>query len=369
MRSTTKRNIVRAVSGVGAVALGTAGATVLTAMPAAAEPLPACDAFGAGNGLAFLNVAGCVPQYGLGKAEFTVEGVGTDIPAGFDLTTATVTGTTGPDADALTAYYGDLSGSENVGPAVFAGAFTYFTGPDAVTATTQGYRAWVAAPVTSTMNYSSGLVDADYSSATIDLDAASAGAGSDILEACSLPTTGSIAGVAGSISFGAVSTTYEQVIDGATYTVTLELPASTTFLYVTGEETEVSGCFSDGVHTNVFDFDGETPSDFSGNIPAILAEYQVLVMPPFVVAELRGVPEDPDELETWFTDSPEHVFTAFSNDLGIFDITAATPEMPQLAATGVDAATVSVTAATLGLAGLSLAGAAWALTRRRRVAS
>ncbi len=99
----------KSVAAGSAVAIGVMGAAMpLVAVPAQAASAPTCETY------AFLDWSdsmdnwfqSCVPQYGLGKVEFTIS-ADTDFPADFkDLTDPSVTVTTTADVADINAYFG-----------------------------------------------------------------------------------------------------------------------------------------------------------------------------------------------------------------------------------------------------------------------
>lgn len=100
----------KAVATGSAVAIGVMGAAMpLVAVPAQAASAPTCDTF---SDLSWSDsmenwFQSCVPQYGLGKVEFTISSE-TDFPADFkDLTDASVTVTTTADVADINLYYDD----------------------------------------------------------------------------------------------------------------------------------------------------------------------------------------------------------------------------------------------------------------------
>ena len=93
-----------------AVALGVIGAAMpLMAVPAQAASASTCNSFGdqAWSDSVDNWFQSCIPQYGLGKVEFTISS-DTDFPADFkDLTDPSVTVTTTADVANINAYYGE----------------------------------------------------------------------------------------------------------------------------------------------------------------------------------------------------------------------------------------------------------------------
>jgi len=134
----------------------------------------------------------CIPQYGVGKAEFTIEAEGEEFPEGFaDLDTPGVTATSTLDADAVEAYVGpdarsgfrDFSRTDSDDP----------TDPDYdASPSTQAYAGGVVLPITSVRSGSTAELPADCSAG----DATYSGVYV--------------------LTYGTASTTFSQVVAGQT---------------------------------------------------------------------------------------------------------------------------------------------------------
>jgi len=263
----------------------------------------------------------CVPQYGIGKAEFSIVADESDptaeFPADFvdlsDNGNPAITVTTTGDTAALNDYFGTTIG----------GVVQYpITPVDAGLSdpTTQTYVAAVAAPVTSI-----GL-------------ATGANTPADVVTACSVDTAAYTG--AWVATFGAVDTTFSQTIDGKNWQYTIVAsPAPTYFFIVEGTDGPSTWCVSDGQHTFI-------PG--SGGIPddAIVQLFALVI---------NSVPSFED------VDGPGLY------NLGDFARTVAPIQPAVLAETGLDSSGLILPAAIAG--GVVLIGGgliAAAVVRRRR---
>ena len=270
----------------------------------------------------------CVPQYGLGKAEFTIEST-TDFPDEFlSLVDASVTTTSTVDEAVIGAY---VQGGGPV-PMVDPGPLL------SETPTTQTYSARIVAPVTG--------VDVV---APVDLPA-------EIVAQCD--PTGWTTPIYRA-TYGSLSTTFAQTIDGVPWNFTVTGNPPPTYFFLQFDPTAVADpiygafpgvaadspfCVTDGVHTLA------GIADDSGGIPIreIMSLHSGLV-PPFAMLLPSEIINPTGE------DVP-------LQDLGTF---ALAPAAPQLAATGTAAAPYLGTAGALGGVGVLLAFLGY---RRRRAA-
>jgi hypothetical protein len=268
----------------------------------------------------------CVPQYGIGKAEFTIEST-TDFPAEFiALDEPGVTTTSAVDETVIGAYL-------NGGPLPMIQPEDLDTASQ--TPTSQTYAALIVAPVTG--------VDVV---APIDLPA-------DVATQCNLPgwTTPIYRA-----SYGPASTTFSQTIDGVPWNFTVTGNPPPTYFFLQFDPTAVTGfpidvppvlggsdfCVTDGTHTIA------GIADSTGIDSQVIASVYAGFVPPFsmlIPVDLL----DPD------LDIP-------LPDLGTFALTAADP---QLASTGLDATPYLAAAGALGGVGVLLAFLGY---RRRRAA-
>ena len=316
--------------------LGVASAAAGAAAPAIADPVttPCADisAHVLADPLPDNWYMPCVPQYGLGKAEFTIEST-TDFPDEFlSLDDDGVTTTSTVDEAVIGAYV------QVGGPLPMVSPVSLLS----PTPTTQTYLAQLVAPVTGV-----GVV------APVDLPV-------EIVAQCD--PTGWTTPIYRA-TYGSLSTTFAQTINGVpwNFTVTGNPPPTYFFLQfdptavgdpISGDFPQVAPdspfCVTDGVHTL------SGIADDSGGIPIreIMSVHAGLV-PPFAML----LPSE------FINPSGENVPL---QDLGTFALAApAAPAAPQLAATGTDATPYLVAAGALGGVGvlLSLLG-----YRRRRAA-
>jgi LPXTG-motif cell wall-anchored protein len=213
----------KSLAALGATVLGVTGALVASAAPAGAQPAPAplpCNTAVAHN---VSRTAGdpsaadwymdCIPQYGMGKAEFTTSAPsGETFPAGYSLTDGkqTVTSST-PTAAQVEAYFGTFYAQvHNTSSPTYTGAFINLTEDVSdSTATSQEYQEaggdapmTVAFPITSVGKLTGGLP-----------------------AACS-PDGETYQGEY-VIHYAPVTTTFAEVIADKTYTTTVTLTAPT----------------------------------------------------------------------------------------------------------------------------------------------
>ena len=125
----------KSIAALSASILGVSGAVIAAAAPADAAPLPACTSIDDHVVSADANTQSwymdCIPQFGLGKAEFTITST-TPYPAGYTLTDGHQTVTSSVDDTAAAAYLGD-SKSE------LYGAFAFLEENGGSTPTSQTY--------------------------------------------------------------------------------------------------------------------------------------------------------------------------------------------------------------------------------------
>ena len=270
----------------------------------------------------------CVPQYGIGKAEFTIES-STAFPDGFlDLDDDGVTKTSAVDPAVIGAYL-----QTDSLPMISAGTRI------SATPTTQTYSAQLVAPITGV-----DVVD------PLDLDPA-------IAAECD--PTGWTTPIYRA-TYGEVSTTFSQNIDGVAWDFTVHGTPPPSYFFLQFDPLAAVGfpvlpwavppvapnspfCVTDGEHTLAGSADDGGVIDVQ-DIMSIEAGF----VPPFAML----IPVD-------FIDPDADVPLP---DLGTF---ALTPADPQLAATGIDAAPYLISAGALGGLGILFAVLGY---RRRRAA-
>lgn len=302
------------VAALSAGALGLVGATV-GASPAAAA-VPYCgtiteyqDSFPAIDPSEFF--ADCVPQYGIGKAEFTITS-DSPIPAGFTELTDLAPAASSVDSAALTTYLDAVAPGE-FDTAVIAGPLLFDT---------EDSRTYLAALASPVVGY-----------------AALPSVPADLAVLCGAPADAdpAIFTSAYRLDFGATSTTYSQLIDGADWSWTITVPARSAW-YLFGEEGgEPVICATDGL------------TAYSSAAGGGFGEVEILLALPFA-------PEFPD------------FETSAAWDLGPFARFVPTPVVPPLPATGLEtAAPAGIAVGLVAIGALALAGAT--VVRRRRDAS
>jgi hypothetical protein len=168
----------------------------------------------------------CVPQYGMGKAEFTITSENADhptrtFPTGFTLTDpSTTTATTSDNETAIAAYFA---------PATFTGGFTEFTAQSATPdpTHTQGYDGFAAFPIVS-------VVHTDISHLPTDCTSASQ------------TYTGVYA-----VNFKPVTTTFTKTINGVVWKYVVTSTPQTLFLglnFAAGAFTDAPQCAATGTN-------------------------------------------------------------------------------------------------------------------------
>lgn len=310
------------VAALSAGALGLVGATIGAAPASAAAPVCATwddyvDGIPASGPADFF--ADCVPQYGLGKAEFTITS-DSPIPEGFtDLTELEPTSTT-IDGAAFDAYF---AGSELAEAPVGISA-------EILTDSTETTRTYLA---TSTVPVAGAEA---LPSVPSDL-ALMCGAGGN--------TDPVVFTGAYRVDFAASSSTFSQLIDGEDWSWTITVPARSAW-YLVGagffdDVTSFELCATDGIRA------------FSTLDDDTTAPLESLFIIPFT-PEFPNIGAGPDDVAFW--------------DLGPFARFVPTPVVPPLPATGLEtAAPAGIAVGLVAIGALALAGAT--VVRRRRDAS
>jgi len=298
------------------------------AAPAAADIItePRCTTFNDHIDMATGDLSGdwymeCVPQYGLGKAEFTLEAPDSGFPDGFDPLTADHTDS--PDASGLAPYFDSFSPADGVSGWVMPAVVD----EDRSTANSLVIQSVVFAPVASVGS----------------LDEAPA----EVLGACGIED--GVLYEAFVSTYSPVTTTFTFLDEGVTYSAPVALaPDPTYYLFVddgSGDGPQV--CITDTRQTAFGSTDGSTLD---------VTLVGLVTVPPFVWFEGLDL-EDPE--------------TALDNlpNLGVFAFSGLAPDDggepdPELAATGAQTGALSIVAGALGGAGaLLFAFARW---RRRK---
>ena len=308
-----------AASSIGVLAAGGAAAAPATAMPA--DDCTTVSQHTVTTGTLDADwYMDCVPQYGFGKAEFTIESTDLDFPEGLNLENATATSNVPETAGA---YFGTT---------LEDGAFESLGMLDGASATSHGYRSYFVR-----------LIDSVGSVPLTSIPTAT----------CTGAFTHAYA-----INFAATTTTFTQVVDGVTWTFPITYPAATQYAAFTPNTTTgaPSGAIcmwtsggaqyiptSDDLWPGAalyltHDNDGSTLLDFSTSARLNLGTY---------TGTHVAVAPDPDP-----EPEPEP------------GVAAPAPTTPyKLAATGVD-----VTAPVVAGGALALLGAGLLFARRRRAA-
>jgi len=300
--------------------MGFAVAGAGAAAPAAADPttVPCADLseqFDATGNVTDNWFQDCVPQYGLGKAEFTIvadeDNPATEFPAGFveltDVPTPDITVTSTSDIQAIKDYYDTFASPDAP------------IDPDQLVssdASSQTYIASVVAPVTS------------------------------IGTATDLPTNVATECATADVTYGGgwvatfapVDTTFAQTINGEPWNYTITAAPLPTYFFgtITGEGLDPVWCVTDGIHTI-------KPGDVPGDVP--FGEYLFALVWP----------------------SPPDVADESVASLGTFGRNAPeAPIVPQLAATGVDATPLAVAGGAFAAFGVLMLGLTRLAGRRRR---
>lgn len=350
----------KTLAAVGASIVGVAGALVAAAAPAAAEPTPAPACTDALNdhvvdstpttGNWYME---CVPQYGMGKAEFSITAPARGFPAHYSLTDGHQTVvTSSPTAAQVESYFDHLYTEDHSDPK-YTGSFINLTeDTSASTATTQVYdqatgdRPMTAAfPITSVTKITTGLPAAcTPGGETYDGEYA--------------------------VTYAPSTTTFSQTIGTKVYKTTVTLTSPTLYL---GLNFDSSGPFG---------FNADAPLCASSTAGTILGESFNSTAAPFVSddsspAQIRAL-DLPTGEEAWITvawdlasSDPFDVSTllpvnsAFdtptATNYGTFGVTAT----PLLAETGVDAAPAGLLGGALLALGTLFGGLHLLRSRRR----
>lgn len=307
--------------------LGVVAVAAGVAAPASADIItdPRCETFGDHLSGDVTDVEAdwymtCVPQYGLGKAEFTLDAPDSGFPEDFDVTTATRINS--PDASGVAPYYEDFFGDAEEPLDSWVTPETVDL--DSSTETSLRVAATLVAPVSSV-----GRLDEtpDAVGAACELDAFPEGSVSTTFVS----------------NFSSVTTTLSFVgADGVTYSAPITAtPDPTYYVFTTvfgeDESTDTIVCITDTHQTVSGSTDGGPDLTFVG----------LITVPPYV----------------WF-ENFDGDFDALPN-LGSFRFAApAAPQpTPELAATGAEnVVPLSIAAGVLGGLGALL----FAFSRRRR---
>jgi hypothetical protein len=360
--------VKKTIAAIGASVLGLAGAAGAAAAPAAAVGTDSCTdatqhqvsttASDPSSGAWYMD---CVPQYGMGKAEFTITPAAgqSTFPAGYSLTDGKQTVvSSSPTAAQVESYFASDYALDHSTPATYTGAFLNLTQDTAdSTAAVQQYSApsgevmAAAFPITAvTKLASTALLPTDCTTAT--------------------PTPTYAA--AYEVTYAPATTSFSETIGGTKYTNTVTLTAPPLYL---------------GLNFNAgdpFGFDSGEALCASSSLGTVFAPYLNDPADPDAAPSLRSVdaqvtataaPVGPD---AWYTvaldaaggQAPINMNTLIPTVTG-FDDPDGTPisgasfavaAIPVLATTGVDAAPAGILGASLLLGGTG----AFVIGRRRR---
>jgi hypothetical protein len=315
----------KTVAALSASILGVSGAAMAAAAPAAAAPLPACTSIDQHTVSASANTQSwymdCIPQYGLGKAEFTITS-STPYPSGYSLTDGHQTVTSTVNDTAVAAYLGDSESTLD-------GALTFLEENGGSTPTTQTYS---GTPIeTQAVFPVSSVAQID----PADLPAGTTGC---------FPNTETYAH-AYEVTFLPVTTTFKETIDGKVWTTTITATPQPLILGLnfeaspgTGFDPTAAQCASSGGVTLVAD------NNSSGNWTNVSANEATLNEGIF----------DENSLD------PSGDGTTL--DLGTFTTT----DTPVLAETGYDATPAGMLGGGLLAAGIALIALRFTGSVRRR---
>ena len=319
------------VLGLGAVAAGAA--------PAAAEP-PRPDCATIDEQLAVGELRDgvwyhdCLPQYGLGKVEFTIvpdeDDPTAEFPEGFvaldnaDDPGSGITMSTTVDTAAMAAYWEEPEGT--VIPPISPVRLVVGT------ENSQTYTASVIAPIAS-----AGPAYEESTPAVVD-------------DACDIGDW-TRAWVA---RYEPIDTTFTQVVDGVDWSFTITAQSNPTYVVISTLSEAV--CITDGETTSVFSIAGAQTS--LGRI----APFRSALESGFPVSTEAILDLDTDAIDTGAIDAAE-IGSSGYYDIGVFDRDP--NPTPQLAATGSDSS-VTLVAGGVAVLGGALLGMFGLLGRRRR---
>ncbi len=319
MRVTPRTRLVAlasvAVSGVASLVMATpAHATTVT------QPVtdPACATVADQSvlsGGAPLWVGHCIPQYGLGKAEFQIAS-DADLPPGFDLATATLSYDSGIDVSAAEHYFGIAAGdSFPLGPAPFksiAFASPYLV-PDSTQPRSQKYYATypvaVAALDELTLEGTESFIPTDTA----------------FLQSCgdNLVTTPVLR-----VTYTPVTMTFTEVVDSQTWSVALSVTPTPLYLSIGGSSTS---CVWSGSAWQ--DFAGDAGAPLGSTERATLGIYSLVVNVTGVNGHPFTIPVGTDLNNSGF--GPDG-FLGFAN-LGTFPLSnLPVPDPPAIPVPAVD---------------------------------
>ncbi len=344
----------KTLAALGASVLGLGAAAVPAASAVAAPPLEPCtDILDQVESIGDFNevwLGDCIPQYGLGKVEFTIvadeDNPATPLPEGFtDLNDAflsedsPVATSTTLDTAAIEAYFFDTE-AEGIMP-ITAIAL------DDETPESQTYVALTVVPIAST-----GQATAENTPA-------------DVVSACEIswpaPEDEAPDTIGWFATFDPVDTTYTQTVGAAqwTYTITGQSNPSYFFFTYDSVDDEEYVCVTDGESVI------SEPLDSIEGIEELIVFLGAM---PFISPDVCfcEIPSSFEQAVAEFEAGDGSSFAAIG-DSGLYDLGIFGPSKPQLAATGADAGSLLVPALIAG--GVVIVGGTLitlAVVRRRR---
>ncbi|HEX4058881.1 MAG TPA: hypothetical protein VHX87_11270 [Galbitalea sp.] len=314
----------KTIAAISASVLGLAGAVAAAAAPAnAVEPKCAqeSDVTVSANANVQDLYVDCIPQFGLGKAEFTIStSAGDPFPSGYNLHDGHQTITSNVDSAVANSYF-------DVAPSEVVGGWEDLQVPSSTTPTQQNYTdaaTYAVFPITSFTS----------------IDPAS-------LPAACTPDAESYAH-AYEITYGTSTTTFKENIDGKVWTVTTTETAAPLYLglnFAAGGgsfDTTKAQCSSSAIDTLVAENSGDANW---AKVTGDEATFSTTSFGPFVDSD---------------TFSPEGA--GGTEDFGNFAATS----VPVLATTGYDAAPVETLGGGLLIGGLALIALRFSTSARRR---
>lgn len=346
----------KTIAALGASVLGLGTVAVVGSPAAAAPPTEACtDMLDQVESTFTIEsedwFQDCVPQYGLGKVEFTIvpdeSNPTEEFPEEFELLSdfpseeSTIETTSTLDLEELTSYLTTVVGESDVLVPPIAPME-----PFDLSETSQSYIALAVSPVSSV------------GPATVE------NTPEDVIEACEVGES-SIGWVA---TFDPIDTTFSQTIDGEAWDYTITGASKPTYFFITEDDVIEPVCVTDGEYS------------ISGDFDYTEALFLFALVMPFVADDVFMIPASLEQALGEFAsvsgvDGLDDLnFAALGESglqtLGVFSRDGITPTPPgpaQLPATGADASSLVVPAVVVG--GVVLLGGALvtiSIIRRRR---
>jgi hypothetical protein len=344
--------VKKTIAAISASVLGIGGAVGAAASPASAV-VPACS-----NSLQHeVNPTvsptdswymECIPQYGMGKAEFTTTtDAANPFPDGYELDNGHQSVTSTPTASQVSAYFSAEATDAGLDP-TYTGAFVDLSeDPTVSTATSQVYDS---------ADVFDGLA------MTVAYPIVAVGQATDGLPAACTPD-GSGATYEGEykVTFGPTTTHFSQTIDDVVHSVTVTYTPDPLYLGLNFDDAEELYfdeskpiCTSSGGETNFSPFLDEGDPESADSINWIVAAYSATTLPP-TLETLSPAAGGIGDLS-----DPEDFFSGTTTDFGSF----ATTSTPVLATTGLDTRPAGTLGA--GLLSLGILATLVGVVRRRR---